>query len=53
MVDVVVTGGHIDAEGAPLLRTCMEPVMLHFRFPPPEGGAQTGRQIAHPRRKAG
>jgi hypothetical protein len=36
-----VTGGHIDTEGAPLLGTCMEPVMLHFRFPPPEGGAQT------------
>jgi beta-lactamase regulating signal transducer with metallopeptidase domain len=36
-----VTGAHIDAEGAPLLGTCMEPVMLHFRFPPPEGGAQT------------
>jgi beta-lactamase regulating signal transducer with metallopeptidase domain len=36
-----VTGGHIDTEGAPLLGTCMEPVMLHFMFPPPEGGAQT------------
>jgi beta-lactamase regulating signal transducer with metallopeptidase domain len=31
----------LSLEGAPLLRTCMEPVMLHFRFPPPEGGAQT------------
>jgi beta-lactamase regulating signal transducer with metallopeptidase domain len=36
-----VTGGHIDTEGAPALGSCMEPVMLHFRFPPPEGGAQT------------
>ena len=36
-----VTGGHIDTEGAPALGACMEPVMLHFMFPPPEDGAQT------------
>jgi hypothetical protein len=36
-----VTGGHVDTEGAPALGTCMEPVMLHFMFPPPEGGVQT------------
>jgi beta-lactamase regulating signal transducer with metallopeptidase domain len=36
-----VTGGHIDAKEAPALGSCMEPVMLHFKFPPPEGGAQT------------
>jgi len=36
-----VTGGHVDAEGAPALGACMEPVMLHLMFPPPEGGVQT------------
>ncbi|HMJ50807.1 MAG TPA: M56 family metallopeptidase [Polyangiaceae bacterium] len=37
----VVTGGHVDAMGAPALGSCMEPVMLRFMFPPLEGGAQT------------
>jgi beta-lactamase regulating signal transducer with metallopeptidase domain len=36
-----VTGGHVDSEGAPALGSCLEPVMLHFVFPPPEEGAQT------------
>jgi Zn-dependent protease with chaperone function len=36
-----VTGGHVNAEGAPALGTCMEPVMLHLMFPPPEEGVQT------------
>jgi beta-lactamase regulating signal transducer with metallopeptidase domain len=35
-----VTGGHVDSE-APALGMCMEPVMMHFVFPPPEGGAET------------
>jgi hypothetical protein len=36
-----VTGGHVVTEGAPALGACMEPVMLHFVFPPPEEGVQT------------
>jgi beta-lactamase regulating signal transducer with metallopeptidase domain len=36
-----VTGGHVVTEGAPALGACMEPVMLHFVFPPPEQGVQT------------
>ena len=36
-----VTGGHVVTVGAPALGACMEPVMLHFVFPPPEEGVQT------------
>jgi hypothetical protein len=38
-----VTGGHIDTEGAPALGMCMEPVMLHFMFPPSANGCDSDR----------